>query len=514
MYSFPPAVENLDTHLSIQSSLFKQWQLEKDQFFKKTFNGPEIPPIKRFGGLSDIMLFTERDFLQIAVKSISLLIGERVLDKDPSLLRMQFYGILPYPDFQVYSYTFFRFYSVIGENIPRACTFSLLIDKNKKNFIYEHHKFLQQLINDTVNSLVVHLEQGEWTSENISKAIVEKLHGTIFHFFRSLSNLSKTDQFIAPLTSYRTKKIVFTGLKHSEINRFLISLKQCSAKKQRSDIETEIPITRLFETTVLRWDSNEDGESYLDNIDLLYYFVDGTDVYKIEEDQIFYSKIIEHLGKKEIRIPILVIISKNGEDIIDSLASHQTILRIKEQFQSFTSKHEYQVRFFETDKFSPSACLSVFSEGLSLLMGTQNDITPILTRFSDKWNVPALFLYNQTGLAFSKYISKNLSMNYPSPQGIELTGTNLVSIFDISKPLGHKSPNSEISVEMGKNYSAILKKINWFIPFYILAFTSRSTSEFDIANLNVLGMELIDLFGNKSNISFPYKDHGKKTEVW
>ena len=120
------------------------------------------------------------------------MIGEKVLEKDPSLLDMKFYGILPYPDLQVYSYTFFRFYSVTGEgeSVPRACTFSLLIDKTKKNFIYDNHDFLKELIQKTVNSLVKYLENGEWASEEISKDLIGNLQDIILDFFYQLLPLS------------------------------------------------------------------------------------------------------------------------------------------------------------------------------------------------------------------------------------------------------------------------------------------------------------------------------------
>ena len=235
---------------------------------------------------------------------------------------MKFYGILPYPDLQVYSYTFFRFYSVTGteENIPRACTFSLLIDKSKKNFIYDNHDFLKELIENTVNSLVVYLEKGEWASEDISKNLIGKLQEIVLSFFYQLLPHSGSYSNPSALDLHRSKKIIFTGLKDSGKNSFLLTLNQKYSKliNKESYQDGDIHMANILGTTVLNWEMDSENilpeyisthsEIYLDDADMIYFFVDGSDLHKIEESQKLFNYIINHLINEHISIPVILII--------------------------------------------------------------------------------------------------------------------------------------------------------------------------------------------------------------
>lgn len=509
LYSFPPAIENLDVHLPIDKSLYQQWQQEKDQFFSKPLSDPTPPPTKRFGGLRDIALYTDRDFLQIAVKSISLLIGEKVLEKDPSLLNLKFYGILPYPDLQIYSYTFFRFYSVSDndEKIPRACTFSLLIDKSKKNFIYDNHDFLKELIENTLNSLVVYLERGEWASEDISKDIIGKLQEIVLSFFFQLLPLSGSYSQPSPLDVHRTKKIVFTGLRNSGKNSFLHTLNQKYNKliNKESYQDGDIHMASILGTTVLNWEMESENilpehitahsEIYIDDADMIYFFVDGSDLQKIEESKKLFKYIITHLKDEDISIPVVLIISKIDKNIIDNPTIQQNIDHIKSHFTDFTVNYTNSLHFFETSIFSLSSCLSAFSSGISLLLGAHEKVADILKTFSERMALNGIMLFNEFGLSFSSYINKEISsMDNNSSQSFEILGSHLINIYEKSKSSMLFSDTSTIMANFGTKIKVMLKRTHTPISFYIVSFSSNFPANHFDESLDQLGSDLMTQF--------------------
>ncbi|MHA1110992.1 MAG: hypothetical protein ACTSRE_07805 [Promethearchaeota archaeon] len=509
LYSFPPPIEELDVHLPIDKSLYQQWQQDRDQFFTKSSSPQSPPPTKRFGGLRDIALYTERDFLQIAVKSISLLIGEKVLEKDPSLLDMKFYGILPYPDLQVYSYTFFRFYSLSGteDTIPRACTFSLLIDKAKKNFIYDNHDFLKELIQNTVNSLVVYLEKGEWTSEDISKNIIGKLQEIVLRFFYQLLPLSGSYSNPSPLDLHRSKKIVFTGLKDSGKNSFLLTLNQKYSKliNKESYQDGDIHMANILGTTVLNWEMDSENilpehitahsEIYLHDADMIYFFVDGSDLLKIEESQKLFKYIIHHLIDEHISIPVILIISKIDKEILDNPTILQNIDYIKTHFTDITTNYTNSLHFFETSIFSLSSCLSAFSSGISLLLGAHEKVVDLLKTYTERMKLSGIMLFNEFGLLFSNYISdENNLKQRNSSDSFEILGSHLINIFEKSQTSVISSETSTIKANLGNNQQIILKKIQAPISFYIILFCASPPTNQFFDHLNQLSSDLMTQF--------------------
>ncbi len=504
LYSFPPPIEDLDVHLPIDKSLFKNWQLEKDHFFPPSDIESDSPPTKRFGGLKDIVLFTERDYLQIAVKSISLLIGEKVLEKDPSLLGMQFYGILPYPDLQVYSYTFFRFYSTKHEKVPRACTFSLLIDQSKRNFIYDNHTFLNDLIQTTVNALVAHLEEGEWSPEEKSTEIVKQLQVTVYNFFQKLqpiSGLTSSSERTPPFTSHHSKKIVFTGLPNSGKNSFLLTLNRKYSKMITGKVQnTEKPTFDVMGTTILNWETDPDiimhenlcvnAEIYLDDAHLIYFFVDGSNLNSIENSQKLLTSIIEHLDTTNNRIPILVLISKIDKDIQNTQMIQDNIAFIRSKFTSISALYDFPLHFFETSIFSLSSCLSAFSGGIALLMKNKN-ITSLLEKFSDNHDKIQILLFNEYGLALTPQKSSKLSNSH----FLEIIGSQLIHILKKTESWNISSNLSTISTTLGANRYVLIKKILSPTPFFILLYDTQTFSSDMSLHLDELGREIIHVMG-------------------
>jgi hypothetical protein len=422
---------------------------------------------------------------------------------------MKFYGILPYPDLQVYSYTFFRFYSVFDndEKIPRACTFSLLIDKSKKNFIYDNHDFLKELIENTVNSLVHYLERGKWASEDISKGIIGEIQEIVLSFFYQLLPLSGSYSHPSPLDLHRSKKMVFTGLKNSGKNSFLLTLNQKYNKliNKESYQDGDIHMASILGTTVFNWEMESQNilpehitahsEIYLDDADMIYFFVDGSDLQKIEESKKLFKYIITHLKDEDISIPVVLITSKIDKNIVDVPTIQQNIEYIKSNFTEIAVNYPNSLHFFETSIFSLSSCLSAFSSGTSFLLGAHEKVVGILKKFSERMALNGIMLFNEFGLLFSSYIDNEIGlMNRISSQSFEILGSHLINIFEKSKSSVLSSDTSTIIATLGTKTQVMLKKTHTPISFYIVSFSSKFPSdEFD-EYLDQLSLDLMTQF--------------------
>ena len=95
----------------------------------------------------DTFRLTLRHCIQVSIKNLSLLIGDRVYDEsDEEVLNLQHFGVLPYPDFNLTSLTFFRFIKPKFSTKPIASSFSILVDENKRSFLYNNVNQIKPLV--------------------------------------------------------------------------------------------------------------------------------------------------------------------------------------------------------------------------------------------------------------------------------------------------------------------------------------------------------------------------------
>jgi len=97
-----------------------------------------------------ILEISLRDYMQIAIKNISLLIGDgAVYNKEIEVLKKyQYFGIIPFPDIQITSLTFFHFIDTEFTEIPTASAFCILVDEKKRSFLYNNINRLKNIVID------------------------------------------------------------------------------------------------------------------------------------------------------------------------------------------------------------------------------------------------------------------------------------------------------------------------------------------------------------------------------
>ena len=64
-----------------------------------------------------------RDYTQISIKNLSLLIGDSTILNRVDVEKFQYFGIIPFPDFNLTSLTFFHFVNVKFSEEPLATAF-------------------------------------------------------------------------------------------------------------------------------------------------------------------------------------------------------------------------------------------------------------------------------------------------------------------------------------------------------------------------------------------------------
>lgn len=439
LYSFPlPVDQSVDGFgLPREELIFKK--IEKTKELKERAEKGENIEIKQTDKL--IQTFTSRDYLQIAIKSVSLLIGEKIFEKDPNLLKLAFFGVLPYPDLDVCAYTYFKFYSFEDSTDPKVCTFSLLIDNNRRYYIYENIKFLKSIIEDTVSKMIIFLANKSWTVDGINKETSVLVNDIIIDFFMKIK-LAENRPY-TPVTSKQKIKILFVGLKHSGKSSFLLTINRKHSELTRRDSDSsEIHIADMLGTTVIKWDLGEDldayssfrskAEVYLFDTNLIYFFVNGTDYAAIDENVKWLELILKNLKRNSIEIPIIIIITRIDSDISEKPEIRKIVSEIKSKLSSVALRYMKNFTFFETSLFEISTILSAFSNGLSMLSPNKDISEYKLREYAAKINASAIMLFNDKGLNVAQYVNDSefdMQHSYPLRNVIETLSYQYINIY-------------------------------------------------------------------------------------
>ncbi|MBD3351378.1 MAG: hypothetical protein GF364_07815 [Candidatus Lokiarchaeota archaeon] len=388
-----------------------------------------------------IQSFTERDYLQIAIKSVSLLIGDKIFERDKSLLQLSFFGILPYPDLDVCAHTLFKFYAEKDADIPKAVTFSLLIDNNKRNFIYNNIDFLKKIISDVSDKLIYFLKEKKWNISKCEESVMNSINEIVIEFFMNLKLIQHRP--LTPIISKRQIKIVFTGLKNSGKTSFLLSVNRKYSELIRRDHpeSADISIANMLGITIVNWDVNKriipsnfrtQSEIYLYDANLIYYFVDGTNLSQLAKSKKIFESMLRNMKKLGISIPIFIIISKIDQDISEEPEIRKIVTTIKSEFSSIALKYMKNFKFFETSIFEPTTILTAFSNGITLLSPNRDIAEFKLKEYSKLLNASALILFNDNGLVIAEYASDpafDMTHNYLLKYVFETLGPQYIGIF-------------------------------------------------------------------------------------
>jgi GTPase SAR1 family protein len=480
--------------------------------------------------------FTQRDYLQITIKSVSLLIGEKIFQKDKSLLNTNFFGVLPYPDLDVCADTFFCFYSDIFSDEPKSCTFSLLIDNNKRAYIYDNISFLRIIITETVKKLITLIKSGKWSVEEADEATLAEVDNVILDFFMQLKLAD--ERKVTPITSKRQIKIIFAGLKNSGKTSFLLTINRKYSELIRRDSpqSAEIHIANMLGTTIINWDlpfiekEKDFGKSDLTKFktqadinlldaDLVYYFIDPIDSQHWEQNSKWFNMILQHLKQNNLNIPIFTIISKIDVDLANRPEIREIISKVQENLSLIARQYMFNFRFFETSIFDLVSVLRAFSSGINLLSPNKEIIDYKLHEYAKILDSSAILLLNENGLLIydiaqdPEYdVKHDFGLKYAletlAPQYIDIyrnfdaERTPLVNDQDVNKMQinpnqKQQSSNIMFKTKLNDNKYLLLKKIQISASFFIYIFlymNEKTIKSPDLeSNMRKLGEDLKEI---------------------
>lgn len=340
--------------------------------------------------------------LLIAMKTISLLMGDAVYQNGTDIEGVNYFGILPFPDLKMNGLTYFFLISdPKARGNATAATITVLIDENNRVFFYENMKYLRIII----DKAALRVQTSKSFDENIQ--IMEGLRQELFEFTNELKD---------PLSIKRQLKILFVGLDRAGKTSFLHGV-----KKRYSEIIKILPTKgvvrteeKLFEeqnSQISIWDLGgqqkyrekflEQGKIYLYNVDLLFYFIDIQDAKRIKEAIDLFKKILNSLKELDEFPPIVICVNKFDPDLKKSKEVRRNLKILEEEI--IKCSIDFFFKIFHTSVFDHWSLISAYSYGLSQLSPNRELFGNQLKFLANKTKSDALLLLNDNGIILSNY---------------------------------------------------------------------------------------------------------------
>ena len=449
--------------------------------------------------------FEQRNYMQIAVKSISLLLVDYSFEDENNLQlkNVHIFGVLPYPDINCIALTYFTYFYSEKRKRFIPVSLSLLVHENKRSFIYDSINRLKKPTKEFTKYLIELCKNNNIYSELEGQDYWESVLSKFIEFFGVIQKIQ--NQPISPITKKRRIKILFTGLENTGKTSFILTV-----KRKFSGLPTILPSTEpiseplnFLGTTIMKWDIPgqkdfrkailENSELYLFESDVIYYFIDVMDP-RIAESIEFLTKIMDKLHEYESKIPIVFIITKVDEDVANTFEVKDAIAEIKEAHLKIIGDH-HPYRFFSTSIFSVYSVLNAFSYGLRNLSPNREMIEHLLWGFIAQNEFTTGLLVNESGLVLAAQ-----QVNVKGPEDI----LDRKQIFEIAAPQfailakQFKGFDNKISDTIKYQFSEkdiiILKRftVEDFTFFYIF-YTKKPES---IKNLEINFPEFLDRIRN------------------
>ncbi|MBN1802454.1 MAG: 50S ribosome-binding GTPase [Candidatus Lokiarchaeota archaeon] len=376
---------------------------------------------------------TLRDYTQISIKNLSLLISDKMNLDDENLKNANYFAILPYPDYKITALTYFHFIWLKNTDKPIPTAFSILVDEKKRSFLYNN--------NDQIRKLI--LESFKHLDKEFSEGFVP--YDSVHHVFENLviQLIEVENKPSNPITADRKLKIIFFGLDSAGKTSFFFTIdrrfsKLLGVKPTRGE---SISTIRAAGATISLWDLGGQlqfrekylsrSEIYLYEADLIFFFIDLQRADRFKESIQYLTRVKEDLKRLEQNTPIIHILTKADPDIIETSKIQQNIKNITNQLTNLNQGTPPEIH--TTSIFSLFSVLRAFSSGIAQLSPNRDLIQFNLQTFSKENGISLILLLSQDGLLLADHASKTLSSSkHLSNSGT--IGTNMKEIFEITAP--------------------------------------------------------------------------------
>ncbi|MFX0135175.1 MAG: ADP-ribosylation factor-like protein [Candidatus Hodarchaeota archaeon] len=374
------------------------------------------------------LILTYRDITQISIKNLSLFISDKIISEEKDLRKIQYFAILPYPDFNTTSLTYFHFIYTNFSKTPIATSFSILVEEKSRSFLYNNINRIKPVVFEFFTTFDKVLYETYPPGEQIEE------------FFRDLlRKLIEIEQSPStPITTHRKMKILFAGLDDSGKTSFLLSVDRKYSKLigLKPTAGASIKSIEALGATIFLWDLGgqktfrekyiDKAEIYLYEADLLFYFIDIRNKIRFDESIEYLQNLKAVLKEFYQNTPIVYILSKGDSDILNSVEIKENIDFIKEKLVNMFPNEPLEI--YTTSIFQIYTILRAFSSGISKLSPNRDLINYNLKNFSLSINTYLTLLLSIDGLVLADFYSKELM------ELIKIPKSEVLNVFEVSAP--------------------------------------------------------------------------------
>jgi len=413
-------------------SAFDKFGPQPIYMFPKEVSEEEADQFK----LQNIVKLSYRDYTQISIKNLSMMAGEQeFMDLDKDSEKLPYFAILPFPDFNLTSLTIFHFIKFKTSQEPIAASFSILVDRNRRNFLYNNLTQLKSLVFNFLLKLDKEISEGYKSTEMIAPIFRDLL----------LKLIQIERKPYAPITHATRIKVVFTGLDDSGKTSFLLSVDRKYSKLigLKPTVGASVSSIQALGASIFLWDLGGQiasrqkyltkSQIYLYETDLLFYFIDIKNNARFEESIEYFQKIKTALKEFKMDTPIIFILSKGDKDILNSQEIKENIQVIKSKLIDLVPNKKLEI--YITSIFSIFSILQAFSSGISKLSPNRKLINLILKKFSSRAGISLSLLLNNEGLVLADFLSTEALITSEIQFTEEVSDEEKIrNIFEITAP--------------------------------------------------------------------------------
>ena len=396
--------------------------------FPNYYTEKELKEISKEPKKEEGLILTMRDITQISIKNLSLFISDKIVSQEKDLKKIQYFAILPYPDFNTTSLTYFHFIRLNSEH-PVATAFSILVEENSRSFLYNNMNRIKPVIYEFFKSFDKNIDKNYPPREDVEHLFQDLLLSSIIEIEKRPST---------PITTHRKMKILFCGLDDSGKTSFLLSVDRKYSKLigLKPTAGASIKSIEALGATIFLWDLGgqyvfrkkyiNKAEIYLYEADLLFYFIDIKNRNRFEESIEYLQSLKNVLNRFNQNTPIIYVLSKGDSDIIKTLEIKENIEFIKKKL--FKISPDEPLEIYTTSIFQIFTILRAFSSGISKLSPNRDLINHNLKNFSLTTNSYLTLLLSVDGLVLADFYSTE------AMELIKIPKPEVMNVFEVTAP--------------------------------------------------------------------------------
>lgn len=376
----------------------------------------------------DDLILSYRDITQISIKNLSLFISDKIIHEEKDLQKIQYFAILPYPDFKTTSLTYFHFIRINSESTAIPTAFSILVEENRRSFLYNNINRIKPIVYEFFRNFDEELSNSYPPREEVEHKFQD--------FLTKIIEIEHSPS--TPITTHRKMKILFAGLDDSGKTSFLLSVDRKYSKLigLKPTAGASIKSIEALGATIFLWDLGgqkrfrekyiDKAEIYLYEADLMFYFIDIKNKARFDESIEYLQNLKDVIKEFNQNTPIVYILSKGDSDILDTEEIQSNVGFIENKLREITQNEHIEI--YITTIFQIFTILRAFSSGISKLSPNRDLINHNLKNFS---------LLTETYLTQLLSIDGLVLADYYSNQAMELTKipkSEVINVFEVSAP--------------------------------------------------------------------------------